>query len=123
GPSPAATVTSFGTTRRTYRLAVAATGEYTAAHGGNVLSALAGIATTVNRVTGIYEREVGIRLRLVDNETSLIFTDPITDPYTNGEAGTMQTQNQATVDRLIGSANYDFGHVFGTGAGGRAAIG
>ncbi len=44
---------SVGPELKTYRLAMAATGEYTAFHGGTVPGALAAIVTSVNRVTGV----------------------------------------------------------------------
>ena len=44
---------SHGATLRTYRLALAATGEYTAFQGGTVALALAAMTTSVNRVNAI----------------------------------------------------------------------
>jgi len=112
-----------GGTLRTYRLALAATAEYTAALGGAPLDALSGMITTMNRVNGIYERELAIRMVLVANTEQLIFTNATTDPYTNGSGSAMLGQNQSTVDTVIGSANYDIGHVFSTGGGGVASLG
>lgn len=113
---------SAGGTLRTYRLALAATGEYTQFHGGTVAAGLAGIVTTLNRVNGVYEREVAVRMVLVGNNDTLIFTNPDSDPYTNSNGFAMLTQNQATITSLIGSANYDIGHVFSTGGGGVAGL-
>ncbi|MBI2419219.1 MAG: hypothetical protein HYV28_15225 [Ignavibacteriales bacterium] len=112
-----------GTQLRTYRLAVAATGEYTAFHGGTVANALAAIVTTMNRVNGIYESEVAIRMVLIGNTNTIIYTNSATDPYTNGTPGTMINQNQTNINSVIGSANYDIGHVFGTNSGGLAGVG
>ncbi|MEW6126548.1 MAG: BACON domain-containing carbohydrate-binding protein [Acidobacteriota bacterium] len=116
---------SSGTTLRTYRLAVAASGEYTAFHGGTKPSALAAITTTVNRVNGIYERELAVRLVLVAGETNIIFTNAATDPYSNTSSDA--TTNQGVLDQSppsgIGSANYDIGHIFNTGGGGLAYFG
>ncbi|MBC8043735.1 MAG: choice-of-anchor J domain-containing protein, partial [Rhizobacter sp.] len=112
-----------GTTLRTYRLALAATGEYTAYQGGTVSGALAAMTTSINRVNGVYERELSIRMVLVAETDTLIFTNSSTDPYTNNNGSTMLGQNQTTVDARIGSANYDFGHVFSTGGGGVAYLG
>jgi Metallo-peptidase family M12B Reprolysin-like len=108
---------------RTYRLACAATGEYTTHYGGTVASAMSGIVTAVNRVTGIYETELGIRLVLVANNNLLVYTNSATDPYTDGNPSALLTQNQSNLDTIIGNANYDIGHVFGTGGGGLASVG
>lgn len=108
---------------RRYRLAVAATGEYTQFHGGTVPGAMAAIVTTINRVTGIYENEVAVRLQLVANNNVLVYTNPATDPYSNDDGVAMLSQNAANLGALIGAANFDIGHVFSTGGGGIAGLG
>jgi hypothetical protein len=111
---------SSGTTLRTYRLAAAATGEYTQAYGsGTVSGGLAAITTTINLVDAIYEREVAIRLTLIANDDSIIYTNGGTDPYTHENIPLMISENQTNLDAVIGNANYDVGHVFdGTILGG-----
>jgi hypothetical protein len=110
-----------GANLRTYRLALAATGEYTAAvsgvNPGTVPQALAAMVTTVNRVNTVYEEDFAIRLVLVNNTDQLIFTDPSSDPYTNTDGILLWSENQVTCDRIIGNANYDIGHVFGSDGG------
>jgi hypothetical protein len=105
---------------RTYRLAVSATGEYTQFFGGEA-NAAAQIVTTINRVTGIYERDLTIRLNLV---ASNIYDDPDTDPFTGNDVGLMLGENQADLDANVGDANYDVGHIFSQGgSGGKANSG
>lgn len=111
---------SSGATLRTYRLAMAATGEYTAYHGGTVIDALSAIASTMNRVNGIYEREVSVRMVLVGNNDLIVYTDAANDPYQN-TSGDLNA-NQSNIDAVIGSANYDIGHLVGTGGGGIAQL-
>ena len=109
---------------RTFRLAVACTPEYALVKGNTVASALAAIVTSVNRVDGVYERELAVRLVLVANNDRLVFlkgTGPQPDPaYSNNSGDAMLEQNQLNVDRIIGPAGYDIGHVFSTGGGGIA---
>jgi hypothetical protein len=115
-----------GTQLRTYRLAMAAAGEYTALNGGTVATALAALTITVNQVDAIWEREVAIRFVLVGNNNLIIYTDATTDPYTNTAGSPCSTniraENQGAIDGQIGLANYDIGHLFiGTNIGGCAA--
>lgn len=104
-----------------YRLAVAVTGEYTALFGGTVAGGLASVVTAINRVTGIYETEVGVELTLVPNNDLIIFTDAGTDPFVNASSDINRVQ--AAIDSRIGSANYDVGHVFTSSNGGVASLG
>ena len=84
-----------GSALRTYRLAVAATAEYTQTYGGGtVAGGLAAIATTINLVNSIYERELAIRMVLIANEDSIIFTDTTTDGYTSDSVSSLLSQNQ-----------------------------
>jgi hypothetical protein len=91
---------------RTYRLAVAATAEYTAYHGGTVVLGQAAIVTAVNRVVGVYEIEVAIRLALVSNNNLLVYTNSAMDPYSNGNPSSLLTQNQSNLDDVIGSRTW-----------------
>jgi hypothetical protein len=108
---------------RTYRLALACTGEYAAFHGGTTAGVLAAMNTSMTRVNGVYELDASVHMNLVANNNLLVFLDAATDPYTNTNGGTMLGQNQTTCDNVIGSANYDIGHVFSTGGGGVAGLG
>ncbi len=93
---------------RKFRLAISASGEYTAFHGGTVADALAAINATVTRVNEVFETDLAITLELVSNTDAVIFTDPETDPYD----GNLNTQVQNTLTSNIGEENYDIGHLF-----------
>ena len=113
----------FGTDLRTYRMALACTGEYTTFHGGTAAQAMAAMTTSINRVNEIYENDLSVRLVLVGNTNLLIETDGTTDPYTNGNTGAMINEAQTEITNVIGSANFDIGHLFGTNSGGLAGLG
>ena len=115
-----------GALLKIYRLALACTGEYAAAVSTapvTIDKVMAAMVTSVNRVNSVYEKDFSIRMILVNNNSSLIFTTASTDPYTNTDGIAMLTQNQTKVDAVIGSSNYDIGHVFSTGGGGIAGLG
>lgn len=121
----------MGTQLYTFRLALAATGEYSNyfLNGSETTDVqrrakvLAAMVTSVNRVNGIYEKEISVHLTLINRTDELIYLDGTSDPYTNNNGNTMLTENQATIDAIIGTSNYDIGHVFSTGGGGIAVVG
>lgn len=102
---------------RTYRLAISATDEYTAFHGG-VAQAQAAINATITRVNAIFERDFSIRLNLVHTK---IFSNnrEHPDPYNyNAQTGESnyfeEIQRVLDAERINGQpVNYDIGHLFG----------
>ncbi|MEM9547699.1 MAG: reprolysin-like metallopeptidase [Bacteroidota bacterium] len=107
---------------RKYRMALACTGEYANFHGGNIPDVMAEFNASLIRVNGIYERDFTITMELIPNNDQLIYLNGNTDPYTNNEGGTMLGQNQSVIDNVIGTDNYDIGHVYSTGGGGIASL-
>ncbi|MCB9310302.1 MAG: T9SS type A sorting domain-containing protein [Lewinellaceae bacterium] len=107
---------------RTYRLALSCTGEYAKFFGGTVEKVLAAYNNSVTRVNSVYENDLAIHLTLVGNTDRLIYLDGNSDPFSNLNSEAMLDENQITVDNVIGTNNYDIGHVFGTGDGGIASL-
>jgi hypothetical protein len=116
---------NIGETLHVYRLAVAATGEFTQKYGSKQATK-EGIGTIVNQLNGLFERDVAVRFVLVNND-AIIFENPTTDPYSTPvnftAIGQQLGQNQQTLDAVLGSAAYDVGHVFGIGGGGIGGAG
>ncbi len=107
---------------RTFRIAIACTGEYAQYHGGTKELALAAMHTTITRLNGIFERDLSIFLQMVPNNDLLVFLNPYSDPFTNSVGWDMLGKNQSICDEIIGENNYDIGHVFSTNGGGLAQI-
>ena len=103
-----------GSDLRTFRLAMAATGEFTASNGGTEASSFNKVIQYVATLNLVFRRELSVHFNLVSG-TNLVYTDGNTDPYTNSNVGTMLGENQANVDAVIGNANYDIGFVLGDG--------
>ncbi len=114
---------------RSYLLALSVTAEYTEYHYGGVVgvgqeaaaksAALAGMNATLTRVNGVFERDFGIRLLLINNINDIIYTNPATDPYSDSSSlNNWNTEVQNNLTATIGEANYDIGHLFGDDGGG-----
>ncbi|MDO6506107.1 zinc-dependent metalloprotease family protein [Colwellia sp. 4_MG-2023] len=105
----------------TYRIAISAAAEYTEFNGGTVDTTMAEIITLVNRLNQIYQHDLAIKLELVENNDLLVFTDAETDPFNNNsDDGGLNT---GVINSIIGSDNYDIGHVLNTDGGGLAVLG
>lgn len=107
--------------QKRYTIAVSATAEYTQFHGGTKASGLAAIVTMINRINQVYAQDMNLQFQLVNNNDSIIFTDAATDPFENTDADI--DKNAEVINQAIGEANYDIGHVVGTGGGGLAGFG
>ncbi|MGB5397664.1 MAG: reprolysin-like metallopeptidase, partial [Gammaproteobacteria bacterium] len=113
---------------RSYDIAIAATGEYSVAVTNANAMALTKpnvrteIINAVNRINQIYERDLGVHLNYIVDDR-IIYLDGASDPYTNSSEVDMLDENQANLDTVIGSANYDIGHIFSTVGGGLASLG
>ncbi len=120
---------SYGETRRTFRLALVGTGEFTENNGGTSASALAVATSSVNGINLIFENEANLTLTLVGTQ---FYTNSSTDPFTPDGAGGDSRTNQAAevVASNFSNSSYDIGHVFhyytfgsSWGAGGIAGLG
>ena len=102
---------------RVYRLAVSCTGEYGTNFGNSsTVNVLANFNAAVNRLNLIYEQEVAIRFMVIPNTDEVIYLNGGTDPFnepTDGQG--LLAQNQANLNLVIGSDNYDVGHIFTIG--------
>ncbi|MBL8965134.1 MAG: hypothetical protein JNK70_13840, partial [Phycisphaerae bacterium] len=107
-----------GTNLWSFRLALNCNFEYYQFFGSSTTNAISQMTTSVNRVDGVYRKEMAIRLNLV---LAKVHTNAAT--YTNNNGSAMLGQNQTQCDADPGTANYDIGHVFSTGGGGVAGLG
>lgn len=97
---------------RKYRAAISSKGEYSKFHGGTKPLILSAMTEAMNFIAAIMERDFSLRIELVPDNDKLIYLDPATDPYEGTEVFDWMEQNQAVVTNLVGSANFDLGHVF-----------
>ncbi len=130
----AAARTVNGWTLKTYRLALSANNHYcrtvTGLTSPTIAQALSKMTITMNRVNGVYNREFSVQMNFCAKEDTLIWptnTGSINgnDPFNaiDANANSCLTVNQTQCTNRVGSANYDIGHVFTTGAGGLSLLG
>ena len=107
---------------RTFRLALACTGEYTDYFGGTKADALAAMNNTMTRVNGIFENDFAARMVLIPNNDAIVYTDANNDPFSpSWQMGKWNFELMNALSSTIGNANFDIGHLFGaTGGGGDA---
>jgi hypothetical protein len=128
---------AVGTTLRSERIAVAATWEFCNTIGGDTLAgSTAALNSFLNGLNVVYERELSVHMNLV-NAPNIIYASNNSvcgpgnnvacnagnDPYTNTNESTMLNEVRPDLRDKVGVANYDVGHVLGTGSSGIAFIG
>ncbi|MEJ2453436.1 MAG: M12 family metallo-peptidase [Candidatus Thiodiazotropha sp.] len=117
---PLAQRSLFTNSRRVYRLALVATGEY-GSYFGTQTQAVNTMITTINRVNQIYGRDLAVQLQISD---VIVYLNPVTDPFSDPNSpATMLLENQDLLDYEVGLDNYDIGHLFGRSGGGLAMVG
>jgi len=125
---------------RTIRFAIAVTGETSdyfvnqaSSQGASVAQrkadVLMGIANSIENINVALERDIGVRLQLIDNSDELIFLDKNTDPFSDintTSTSIIASEANTYINNTIGINNFDLGHIITTprnGAGGEAIIG
>lgn len=107
---------------RIYRLALAASGEFSQAYDDDpenddpdATRKAAVIAFQTIRLTdanSYLERDFGIRLEIIADNDKVIYLDPDTDPWdSSDDDGNYNSTTQTAIDAQITSANYDIGHL------------
>ena len=105
---------------KTMRLAQSCNAEYSNYFGATsatqVSLVLAAFNATLTRCNGVYEKDLALHLNLIANTTAVIYYTASSDPYTT--MSSWNSQLQSTLTSVIGAANYDIGHMFGSSGGG-----
>ena len=111
-----------GGSLRKVRLAIACSGEFaqqvsgvSGSTPGNLLQTLTFITGVANRVSAILTKDFGLSFQLVEAEDQLIALNPSTDLFPDNVSANgrvIANINQTFIDNFVGSANYEFGHIF-----------
>ena len=110
---------------RVFRMAQSCTAEYSnyfgATSAAQVALVMAAFNASYTRCNAIFEMDFNCTMQLIANTTNVIYYNPATDPYSDGATGSGGAWNNelgATLQSVIGNANYDIGHLFGASGGG-----
>jgi hypothetical protein len=123
----AAGVTSTGDSLRIFRIALAASWEYAERYGGGTnAGTIASMVTWLNGANLVFEREVAVRLQLIDAPSLIYSTErgfnSQNDPFQPGN-NARNLDSLAVVMATIGNERFDLGHLLDWGAGGSAFVG
>jgi hypothetical protein len=114
---------------RTFRLALVCSGEYaqfhlqnqtinnTASESKKKAAVLSAMNTTMTRINAVYEKDLAVRMILVNDNDKIIFLDPSKDNITDNNIDVAINEVQTICDLQIGVNNYDIGHLFFTSGG------
>ncbi|HEX7861517.1 MAG TPA: M12 family metallo-peptidase [Verrucomicrobiae bacterium] len=106
---PEIQLNGYANVLRTFRLAPAATAEFTQYHRTREAAVLE-VVTAMSRASAIFHRELGISFTLVPGFEQMVFTNMFKDPYSsNDPSEQLLNEAQAAFDKIIGTANYDVG--------------
>ncbi|MEZ4941630.1 MAG: cadherin-like domain-containing protein [Saprospiraceae bacterium] len=104
---------------RIYKFVVSNTGEYGLDHGPTKNDVFSAITEHTNRISAILERDVSLRLQLIQATLLVTFTDPASAPFTGTLVPGWAGQNLAVLDAAgIPREAYDVGHVYARYMGG-----
>ena len=81
----------------------------------SIADALLDVIGFLGQINFIYERDLSIRLILVENEDQVIFQDAATDPYPVTGTNQILLINSLVVNQIIGEENYDLAMVLTNG--------
>ncbi|MBV8325504.1 reprolysin-like metallopeptidase [Chryseobacterium sp.] len=106
---------------RKYRLAISTTAKYTAftaqqagvANGTGAqkrAAVMAAVNIVISRVNQVFENELSVTLQLVPNTDQLFFIT--SDTFNESDPNQMINENAVVTNNIIGSDNYDIGHLF-----------
>ncbi len=107
---------------RTYRVAVATTGEYTAWAGGQA-GALTNVTTAINNIGDIFEQDATITFTVVSTN-AILYTNAASDPFTTTGYPSSTTLNDchSAITTQLTTAGFDIGHVFHQGGSGGSGL-
>lgn len=112
------------TQMRVYRTALMLTSTYVTEAGGTAAFAIAAATSQMNRVNALFERDLNVRLQLVD---AVVYTNAATQPFpVEDEANSVKIleASQHILTQIIGVDKFDLGEGFtSAGGGGVAALG
>jgi len=100
---------SFGGETKTYRMAIACSGEFSNKYNNNLTTINAKINEYLTELNAIYERDIAITFQLAPNNNDIVFFNPATDGLDNNNK--LPTAF-SVISSNMNASDYEIGHVF-----------